>query len=195
MARPSIKEQRTEEILVAYERAIALYGVDGATQQKIAEEAGMARPLLRHYIGNNSDLLSLVVDRYLDRSKRAMTDMFAYYSNKNSAKNFVETLLNYHTSEKYNTDVMISSALINASQTNKMLKKKMQNWFEDFKEDFNTQLCHFYPDANPKTLNIVSAGIIGIYFNVDSLVPLGDDPIFRAESIKAALHLLTLLEQ
>ncbi len=194
MARPSKKEERTEEILEAYENAIALYGVEGATQQKIAEEAGIARPLLRHYIGNNADLLNQAVERYMGRSKRAMDDMFKYYSNKSSASHFVEMLFNDQTSERHNSDVMIAAALIYAAQTNKQLKKKMLSWFSEFKTDFNRQLKHFYPNANPMTLSVVSAGIIGIYFNVDSLVPLGNDPTFRADSCNAALHLLTLLD-
>ncbi len=193
MARPSIKKQRTEEILIAYEKAIALYGVDGATQQKIAEEAGIARPLLRHYIGNNSDLLNQVVDRFKERSKRSMNDMFLYYSDKTSAKHFVEMLFADQTSENYNHDVMIAAALIYASQTNKILKVQMNDWYTDFRSNFNKQLEHFYPQANPKTLAVVSAGIIGIYFNVDSMEPLGSEPSFRDESCNAALHLLTLL--
>ena len=72
MARPSVKAKRTEEILQAYEHCIALYGVEGATLQKIAEVAGIARPLLRHHVGNSDDLLNMALKRFIERSD-AMT--------------------------------------------------------------------------------------------------------------------------
>ena len=55
MARPSVKEERREQILTAYEQCVARYGVEGATLDKVAEEAGLARPLIRHNIGNREE--------------------------------------------------------------------------------------------------------------------------------------------
>ena len=44
MGRPSIKAERREQILDAYETCVARFGVGGASLEKIAETAGLARP-------------------------------------------------------------------------------------------------------------------------------------------------------
>ena len=69
LARPSKKIERTEEILEAYERCVVRFGVEGATLQRVADECGLARPLLHHYVGNREDLLEALVGRFTARSE------------------------------------------------------------------------------------------------------------------------------
>ena len=57
MPRPSLKDQRSEEILDAYLTCVARFGLEGATQERIAAEAGVKRPLLRHYLGNREEMI------------------------------------------------------------------------------------------------------------------------------------------
>ena len=62
MPRPSLKDQRSQEILDAYLTCVAHFGLDGATQERIAEEAGVKRPLLRHYLGNKDEMITALAD-------------------------------------------------------------------------------------------------------------------------------------
>ncbi|MCD0449748.1 TetR family transcriptional regulator [Actinocorallia sp. API 0066] len=57
MGRPSLAGQRRREILEAAARAVAKHGLAGATQERIALEAGMSRSHVRHYVGNRDELL------------------------------------------------------------------------------------------------------------------------------------------
>lgn len=57
MARPSVATQRTQQIVDATIRAIGTYGITGASLDRIAEEAGMSRGHVRHFVGNREDLL------------------------------------------------------------------------------------------------------------------------------------------
>ncbi|WP_254429764.1 TetR/AcrR family transcriptional regulator [Ruegeria atlantica] len=50
--------QRSEEVLDAYMTCVARYGLDGATQERVAAEAGVKRPLLRHYLGNRDQMIT-----------------------------------------------------------------------------------------------------------------------------------------
>ena len=61
MARPSVKDERTEAILAAFERCVARHGVEGATLQRTADEAGLAR-------------LKAVVTKQLSASGMALPD-------------------------------------------------------------------------------------------------------------------------
>ena len=63
MGRPDLTETRTTEILDAFERCVGRYGLDGSSLERIAEEAGMKRSILRHYVGNRTDLIHALTDR------------------------------------------------------------------------------------------------------------------------------------
>ena len=54
MGRPDLTEVRTAEILDAFERCVARFGLEGSSLERDAEEAGMKRSILRHYIGNRN---------------------------------------------------------------------------------------------------------------------------------------------
>jgi len=70
MGRPSLKKERFEEILDAYEQCVARYGLAGATLEQVARQAGLARPLIRHHIGNRDDLVEALINRFINNSKR-----------------------------------------------------------------------------------------------------------------------------
>jgi len=57
MARPSVAEERTRQIVEATIRTIAAHGITGASLERIAEEAGMSRGHVRHFVGNREELL------------------------------------------------------------------------------------------------------------------------------------------
>lgn len=192
MARPSVKAKRTEEILQAYERCIALYGVEGATLQKIAEEAGIARPLLRHHVGNSDDLLNNAVTRFIERSKIHIQSDF---SSNCQGEDFIISLFHPTQSQDQYNDTMIAAAFIYASQTNSFIKKQMQQWLELFINSFSKYLQTLYPKTDGKRIDVASSGIIGIYFNIESLTPLGDNKLLRQQSCQAALQLLKTLNQ
>lgn len=57
MPRPSVAEERTRQIIDATIKTIATHGITGASLDRIAEEAGMSRGHVRHFVGNRDDLL------------------------------------------------------------------------------------------------------------------------------------------
>ena len=71
MPRPSLAELRRPQLLEAYARSLLKHGSEGATLDRIAEEAGVTRGLVRHYLGNRVDvdraLLDHVRERYVNR--------------------------------------------------------------------------------------------------------------------------------
>lgn len=57
MGRPSVATERRRQIIEAVLRTLAANGISGATMDRIAAEAGMARGHVRHFVGNRDDLL------------------------------------------------------------------------------------------------------------------------------------------
>lgn len=191
MARPSLKAEKTEHILQAYERCIAMYGVEGSTLQKVAEEADMARPLLRHYVGNQEELLAQSIARYFKRQAQEKANFQGIDS--------VETLLNTLFDKDYvaNTDeandIMIASAFTLASAQHPTIQKHMQAWFNDIKKDVGTLLTKLFPKADKQRIDAVSIGIIGIYFNLYAMQTVDSSAVFLQQSRQATELLLITL--
>jgi AcrR family transcriptional regulator len=194
MARPSVKEKRTEEILQAYEHCIALYGVEGATLQKIAEVAGIARPLLRHHVGNSDELLKLALKRFIERSDAMTKAAFDALPSPCDGESFVNFLFEPMPYEDQPNDTMIAAAFIYAAQTHPEIKEQMQSWLMAYSNSLSAEFQKLYPDADTDKISHVTAGIMGIYFNVESLEPLGSNDDLRNHSRLAALYLLKILD-
>jgi AcrR family transcriptional regulator len=63
--RPSLAATRRAQILDALERCLARHGLEGTSLDAVAAEAGVARPVIRHYFGNRDALLAAAVERVL----------------------------------------------------------------------------------------------------------------------------------
>ena len=57
MARPSVADERREQIIEATLRTISERGISGTTLDRIADAAGMSRGHVRHFAGNRDRLL------------------------------------------------------------------------------------------------------------------------------------------
>ncbi|WP_336651776.1 MULTISPECIES: TetR/AcrR family transcriptional regulator [unclassified Leucobacter] len=57
MARPSVADERREQIIEATLRTISEHGISKTTLDRIADTAGMSRGHVRHFVGNRDRLL------------------------------------------------------------------------------------------------------------------------------------------
>lgn len=192
MARPSLKAEKTEDILQAYERCIANYGVEGATLQKVANEAGMARPLLRHYVGNQEELLEQSIERYFMRQQQALK----LTQQIDSIEQLLEGLFSkeyLQTSDGEVNDIMIASAFTLAAQDNKHIKHQMESWFNQVVDTFQQLLIRLYDNAKKSDIEVVAVGVVGIYFNLHAMYPVNSSSEFISLSKKSAEFLLSNL--
>ncbi len=193
MGRPSVTEQRAEQILDAFEICVARYGVEGSTLEKIAEQAGLARALLRHHVGNRDDLLDALVNRFLERSDQQTELLVAALPSKHRARTLIEFL--FDPAYDNSTMIMVASALIIAANDRPQLAERLRHWVTAFITMVTNELALEYPDSKADAIEAVASGVVGIYFNVDALMPLGKLPVLRNASRQAALRLLTTLEK
>lgn len=68
MGRPSIAAERREEILEAFETCALQKGLQATTLADVAEQAGLPRPLVRHFMGNRSDMVTGLIERMMNRA-------------------------------------------------------------------------------------------------------------------------------
>lgn len=67
MGRPSLDTERREQIMSAFEACVLEFGLHKTTLQKVADAAGLPRPLVRHFVGNKDQMISLLLERLLER--------------------------------------------------------------------------------------------------------------------------------
>jgi AcrR family transcriptional regulator len=192
MARPSLKDQRKEEILDAFEICVARYGVEGATLDKVAQQADLARALIRHNIGNRGQLLAAFIDRFFARSKKMQAQTVAALPVVGRVPTYVDWLFDQNYANP--TFILVSEALIAAAADNPELAKRMRAWIHAFIEDMAKVIAAEYPHASKQDVSVVATGIAGVYFTIDSYSPLGPMRDLRAASKDAALRLLGTLD-
>ncbi len=188
MARPSIKEERRDQILSAFEACVVRFGLEGATLERIAEEADLARALIRHNVGNRDDLLNGLVERFLARSRAATDAMISGLPNRRQTIALIERLFD---TDDFDEDLMLlAEALIAEAANDKQLAAKMRRWTAGFVAAIEQVVQDEFPRASKTDVAAVAAGITGIYFNVVSLWPLGEMPKLLKASKRAALLLV-----
>ena len=191
MPRPSLKAERRAEILDAYGRCVARHGVEGATLEKTAEEAGLARALIRHNVGNKDDLLEAFLDRFLGDASRATDALFESLPRDDRVTTMIDWLFDPQYTDVQ--EVSVTNALVTAAIERPDLAERLQAWTSGFVGSIASELSDAYPDADEDNVEAVATGIVGIYFNFDAQMPLGGTSRFRQSSETAARLLVSVL--
>jgi len=70
MARAKIEDERKEQILAAFEACVIRLGLAKTTLQKVADEVGLPRSLVRYFVGNRDDMVDLLIERMIERAEQ-----------------------------------------------------------------------------------------------------------------------------
>lgn len=191
MGRPSKKAERQTQILDAFGRVVSRYGLAGATQDRVAEEAGLARALIRHNLGNQDDVSRAFIARFLDENRLFLDALYQALPTDNRLVGLVDLLFDPAWNDGETTH--ISEALIMASRDDTALRREMQTWLSDIHDLICKVILEQFPETSPDRLSTVCVGLTGIWFNADSLVPLDQQKTHQHTSKQAALMLVDML--
>jgi len=193
VGRPSVKQQRTEEILDAFARCIVRYGLGGSTLERIAAEAGMQRTILRHYIGNRDELIAAFGARIEREFMEATDALFTWLPDTNRLESLVEALFD-PSLRSSSQDLAIAQALISASDLYPDIGAGLRSWMLKFDRLVGKELSTQYPGAKPSAIAAVSFGLLSIYFSVDAFGPLQLPDQFSKSAKQAAWRLINTLQ-
>ncbi len=188
MPRPSLKDQRSAEILDAYLTCVARFGLEGATQERIAIEAGVKRPLLRHYLGNRDEMFAALTDHVLAGFEHSVTRL----NETLGADATPADLVNLLFAEDTTTDprLMLSyQALVTSVPDRPDLRQRLLDSLQDFFDVIEAVLRRAAPTAPEYKIRAVAQGISAVFVNLDSLSPL-DPPMSWRSDLKLAASLL-----
>ena len=193
MGRPSLVAQRTAEILDAFERCVARFGMEGSSLEVIAAEAGMKRSILRHYVGNREQLVHALAERVIEKYDRMLADHRAQASHLPP----VEQLMSYlfpATTVSTAESLLVLEALIAASAGSVEIRTRMQGWIHRLVDWSADLLRQAYPAIPRRQCWSVGYGVISICFNHESLTPLELGPRYHRAAKAAAMALVHTLD-
>ena len=190
MARPSLKTERSEEILDAFTRCIARYGLDGSTLARISEEAGVGRPLLRHYLGNRDQMVERVLAHVMARFEQSTDAIFASLPATERMQELLAILFAGRQDSSENAAVF--QALVAASDRYVGISDALMGWVSGFEAKIAVEVRHAYK-CSDQAAATTAAGISAIYFNTYAIMPLGPQPEWLARQRSAVDALLAMV--
>lgn len=192
MSRPSLKGQRSEQILDAYLTCVARYGLDGATQERIATQAGVKRPLLRHYLGNKDEMIAALATHVV-AEYAALT---AFVQGELTAVETPQDLVAYLYQDDPASDprlMLAWQALTVAVADYPDMREPLLDSLAQFVDTIAATLNRVAPQAGQARIRAVTQGIVAPYVTLDSISPLNPPENWRAEMRHAALILAASL--
>ncbi|KIC43370.1 hypothetical protein RA27_00295 [Ruegeria sp. ANG-R] len=193
MPRPSLKDQRSQEILEAYLTCVARFGLDGATQERIAEVAGVKRPLLRHYLGNKDEMVAALAKYVVAGFAEALEGLRQALPSGATPSDLVEALF----AGDSGTDprlMLAYQALVTAVPDRPELRQDLMDSLTDFFDVVEDILRRATPNAPDTSIRAVTQGMSAIFVSMDALSPLDPPKVWRAELKLAASLLASTLE-
>ena len=193
MPRPSLKDQRSEEILDAYLTCVARFGLEGATQERIAAEAGVKRPLLRHYLGNREQMIAALNDHVVDTFNALSRDFGQALAFVDTPEDMVDLLFASDTGNDPRL-LLAWQALSAASVDHEDMRAALLDSLKRFLDVLISALQRLAPEANPEIIRAVAQGVSSSFVTLDSLTPLSPPAEWRQDLKQSALLLVGTLE-
>ena len=190
MGRKDLTAERQALILDAAERCIVRYGLQGMTLEQIADEAGINRGLIHHYVGNREDLLQLMMERLLERYQDSF-DAFA--ANHPTSK---ETLIDYYFASWFELapdDDAIIVALLAESERDLQIREMLWSLYARFENTIYTEIARLFPHTPEEKLHEAAYSVMLLAFSHATLTWLRLPRAIQTDVRTTAANLLQTL--
>lgn len=175
-------------MLDAFLTCAARYGIEGATLERIAAEAGLKRPLIRHHLGNRDDMIAALAEHILteiDNLTEATREALKDYP---SAQGFIDILF----SEEAETDprlTLVFQSLAHSADAHPELRAELVRVMQSLYDLARDAMALDYPGASLVDRATVGQAIVDLYLSQDSLSPLQPPSDWRRNAYLAATRL------
>jgi AcrR family transcriptional regulator len=193
MGRKPLTFERQALILDATERCIAKYGLQGTTLENIADEAGINRGLIHHYVGNRNDVVQKMLERLLGRYHES----FKTYASMRPESTHAEIVMDYYFDAWFELapeDDAILLSLVSESQRDLQIQKDLQKLYDSFEQLIAQELRLFFPSVGTKKLHSVSYALMLLAFSHATMIWMGLPKAGKADVRSTAATLIATLK-
>ncbi|MFI8890466.1 TetR/AcrR family transcriptional regulator [Streptomyces paradoxus] len=196
MGRRSLAAERRQQVMEAASRCLARYGLAGTTLEKIAEESGLSRSHVRHYVGNRDDLLLALVDWVQERDDRAFaTAVEAAPPGQRLAVAMDHLFGPWFLGAGDEGEVILE--LVKAGRSDEALREAMMSGYRLMLGAIDSGLAAQFPDSAPAVRRSTAYGLLCLALG-NALIsdldrPLGSGGLIRVagEALVAQLGAVT----
>ncbi len=170
------------------------FGFQGTTLQQIADEAGVKRTILRHFIGNRDEIVSALIDRLDEKYDQKR---FAFLKEQD-AINLAEALVEYFIDvwfEFGRDDDTLFQELITASERDENLRAKLFASYQSLETSISVELVRSYPHVRVEKCRTIAHSIMSLAFGHTTMAWLGFNRARYPDLRNVLASLLTILEQ
>lgn len=192
MGRKSLKTERVSQILDAFERCLERNGLPGTSLDNVAGEAGMARRMVRHYVGNRADLIHTAVARIIERFNMTVFELI----DQSNPEDRFRAALDYVFSEAFNElpATRLVAALLPASLYDEQVRKAVKSIYDAFQSGLDQELKRHLPNAPDHERSQVAYSIMCLSFGGGWMGNIGFDRTFNLRNKQIAEDLITHLK-
>jgi AcrR family transcriptional regulator len=169
MPRPSLADVRRPQLLDAYARCLVRFGAEGSTLDRIAEEAGVTRALVRHYLGNRSDVDRALVTYVRERGVRWFLEIGEGLAPSDRLDRVVDALFEQDSDQPG----QVVDTLLGAAAQEPALRTLLREMYLEWEHLLDADLAAAYPDADPARRRQVAYAILCLAGMHGSLAELG----------------------
>ena len=170
MARTSLRDVRIGEILDAYMVCIGRYGVIGTTLERISKESGLARPLLRHYLGNRNEMFAKLLTYVVATFDATTDELIAGLPETGRLDAMLDTL--FDTSDPSSDHAGAFQALVSVAPLYEGVGEQLMRHMTDFENAIAAEIAREIPTADVASCKVAAAGIAATCYNVEAVLPL-----------------------
>jgi AcrR family transcriptional regulator len=190
MGRPSLAAVRRPQILEAYESCIVRYGLEGATLDRVAREAGVTRGLVRHYLGNRDDVLLALGAHVQERYSSWLQEIVASNPSSDRMAALLDALL---TDEIPPELYQVVSELFWVATGDQKIARLLHDVYAEFEHTIDAALAAELPEADPRARRQVAFGILCLAFSAPDFQTMGFPADRRRAGREAARRLVDSL--
>lgn len=188
MPRPSLAKERTELILAAFERCVGRKGLVGTALEDIAQEAGVKRSLIRHYLGNREDLTLALAQRVIDRYNAQLSSHGLTNESAASPESLVAQLFPEESQESMES-IRVFESLIFAASEQETIRELINGYIENLCTGIAGELERLGAQNSAQCWSTAYA-LIALMFNHESLMSLRLPTKFNDATRQNALILI-----
>ncbi|WP_299848275.1 TetR/AcrR family transcriptional regulator [uncultured Roseovarius sp.] len=173
-------------------RCVARFGLEGATLERIAAEAELSRPLIRHHLGNRKDMLHKLTSYVLSAFTERTDEMLASLPETGRPEALLNAL--FAEDRSVSSDMVMAFAALTARATEDQgLRDDCRRWILEFEKKIAAVLASGSENTGHPKFAEAATGVTAIYFNAASLAPLEMPRTWLLASRHAAQGLLEII--
>ena len=161
MGRPSLGTERRQQILEAFERCLVAHGLEATTLEAVAEEAGVQRAAIRHFVGNRDELIAVSVDHLAEKYRASYAqEIRSLGSPGDRMGSLLDFLFLGGFVSNLPREGLATEALRAAAACDAEARRSLRRMYGDFEREIQSELASAYPQAERDRSRAVAYAIM-----------------------------------